>query len=146
MKSPFLFLLRVLGTALLIMLINIALSVLEVFIFARFVPGKPADFYDAHALQSAPWVAGIAGGLLMFVFTRRYISKQASRPLLYALALPTGYILIDVGIICIMQVDLRGNYHIYLLAALAKYAGAIIAYLVKPTISHENISTSRGIF
>lgn len=146
MKSQLSFVLRILGTALLIMAIDVLLSVLEVFIYARFVPDKPASFYDAHALQSAPWVSGIAGGLLMLVFTRRYISKNASYHLLYALALPTVYVLIDISIIWAIQADLAANYPTYIIATLAKYAGALAAYFIKPKISHESISSSSRIF
>ncbi len=146
MKSQLLFVLRILGTAILIMAIDVLLSILEVFIYARFVPDKPASFYDAHALQSAPWVSGIAGGLLMLVFTRRYINKKASCHLLYTLALPTVYTLIDMSIIWAMQADLKGNYPTYIVATLAKYAGALIAYFIKHKIAHESISSSGRIF
>ena len=138
MKNYLLFALRIFGTALLIMAISVLLSVVEVFIYSLFVPNKPSSFYDAHALQSAPWVSGIAGGLLMFAFTRHYIRKKASQHLLYALSLPTVYVLIDISILLAMQADLNGNYHIYIMANLAKYAGALIAYYFKPRASIEN--------
>ncbi|TRW27092.1 hypothetical protein FMM05_00125 [Flavobacterium zepuense] len=146
MKTQLLFVLRILGTAILIMIIDVLLSVLEVFIYARFVPDKPASFYDAHALQSAPWVSGIAGGFLMFVFTRHYMNKKPSRHLLYSLTLPTVYTLIDICIIVAIQADLKSNYPTYIIATLAKYAGALIAYFNKPKITHENISSSGRIF
>jgi hypothetical protein len=146
MKSQLLFAFRILGTAILIMVIDVLFSVLEVFIYARFVPDKPSSFYDAHALQSAPWVSGIAGGLLMFAFTRHYINKKASRHLLYALALPTVYTLVDFSIIVAIQADLKANYVTYIIATLAKYAGALIAYFIKPKIAHESISSSGRVF
>ena len=87
------FWLKLVGTALLIMIINVALSILEVFVYSIFFsPGQPPSHYNDHALVSAPWGEGIAGGLQMYVFNYLYLRKHTTKRLFYTLALPSAYV------------------------------------------------------
>ena len=126
------FWLKLVGTALLIMIIDVALSILEVFVYSVFFqPGQPPSHYDDHALVSAPWVSGIAGGLQMYVFTYLYLRKHTTKRLLYTLALPSAYLLIDMVILLTTQNELARYATTIILATLSKYGGALLAYYIQ---------------
>lgn len=128
MKENLRFWAKVTGIALFILVLNIAISVLEVFVYALIIPGKERSFYDAHALVSAPWVSGICGAILMYLFVRRYIKRNVDKQFLFAIGLPTAYVAIDVAIILAGQLWTDDAFATFLCANAAKYAGAMVAY------------------
>jgi hypothetical protein len=93
--------LEALGVALLLMVLNVALSFGVMWIYGTFItPGHDAAFYEAAAQRIAPWSSVVAGAVLFFLagwlFARR---KPERNGLLFAAAFTLIYILIDVSII-----------------------------------------------
>jgi len=124
------FWLKLSGLALLIMIINIATSILEVFAYSLLVPGQPESFYSAHAQLSAPWVATIGGAVWMFVFTRQFIIKNEMHRLMYAVALPSVYLAMDLIIMYATVPDFLNEPGWVIAATTARYTGSLMAYLI----------------
>lgn len=86
------FWLKLIGTAILLHIVLIALSILEVTIYSYLVaPGKDEAFYKAHTQISAPWVSGIGGSVIIFLLIRNFIKKNNDRHLTYIIAFPLTY-------------------------------------------------------
>jgi hypothetical protein len=99
------------------------------------VPGQPESHYSDHAKLSAPWVAGIVGGLQMYFFTYLYLRNHTTKRLLYALALPSMYLIIDLIIDTLILLTTTDKFTgafatAILLSTLVRYAGALLAYYI----------------
>jgi hypothetical protein len=94
------------------------------------VPGKDEAFYEEHAQISGPWVSGIFGFILVFLVVRWYIKKYDERHLVFAIAFPVVYIIMDVLILLPFGINWKEHLPILLMANGAKLAGALFSYWV----------------
>jgi hypothetical protein len=123
--------LKLIGVAILLHIILIALSILEVAVYSYLVaPGKDEAFYNAHAQMSGPWISGIFGSLIIFLLARNFIKKNNDRHLTYVIALPVIYIVLDVLILLPFNIDWAEHLPVFLMANGAKVAGSFLGYFV----------------
>ena len=88
--------LKIGGAALLVHIVLISLSILEVFVYSTLVnKGQTQAVYEKHAELTAPYIATIAGCILMYFFVTRFTKNKAINPWLPGLGLPAIYIIID---------------------------------------------------
>jgi hypothetical protein len=125
--------LKILGVAILIHVILIALSFIEVFIYSTLInPGQTKEFYEGHATKTAPYVATIAGFILMYLFVVRLNRKKETNPFLIGFALPIIYIIIDFILLASTTPDWTKQLNIPLISNFIKLlAGIIAAYRIK---------------
>lgn len=125
------FWLKLIGMALVLHIALIAISILEVTIYSYLIdPGKDQAFYSAHAEITGPWISGIFGSLFMFLLVKRYIKKFNTNILLYAIALPVIYMLIDQLILVAAGADIMGHLMIFVIANGVKVIGSLAAYII----------------
>lgn len=125
------FWLKLAGLALLLHIILIALSIFEVAIYSYLVaPGGNEAFYQVHAQVSGPWVSGICGSVLVFLFVRSFTRKHREHQFTYALALPLIYIVMDVLMLLPFHINWTEHLPIFLAANGAKTAASFLSYLI----------------
>jgi hypothetical protein len=125
------FWLKLIGVAILLHIILIALSILEVAVYSYLVaPGKDEAFYNAHAQMSGPWISGIFGSLIIFLLARNFIKKNNDRHLTYVIALPLIYIAIDILILLPFNIGWAEHLPVFLMANGAKIAASFLSYFV----------------
>jgi hypothetical protein len=123
------FWLKLVGTAFLLHVILILLSIIEVAIYSYLInPGHEDAFYRAHATESGPWISGIVGSLLMFFLTGRFTKIFSLRQLTYAIGLPVTYIIIDILIVLPFGIDWTEHLPVFLSANGAKIIASLVAY------------------
>ena len=123
------FWLKLTGTALLLHVILILLSIIEVAIYSYLInPGKEQEFYAAHATVSGPWISAVFGSLLMFLFSRRYLKKFNTHHLTYVIGLPAIYLVLDLLMIIAAGYDLIDFLPTFALSSAPKIAAVAIAY------------------
>ena len=128
------FWLKLIGMALLVHIMLIAISIFEVFIYSYLInPGQSQELYNTHAQITGPWISGIFGSVFMFLLVKRYIKKFGANLFLYSIALPVVYIVTDVMILILAganvfdhPVQLISANGVKVIAALAAY------YIYKP--------------
>jgi hypothetical protein len=124
------FWLKLIGGAILLHIILIALSILEVAIYSYLVaPGKDEAFYNAHAQVSGPWISGICGSLIIFLLVRNFIRKNTGRHLTYTIAFPLAYIALDILMFLPFDIDWTEHFPPFLMANGAKIAAAFLGYV-----------------
>jgi uncharacterized membrane protein SpoIIM required for sporulation len=116
--------LNVLLTVILSMAITVVISIFVVFIYSLIYPSQEYSAYQSFANKSGPWVAGIAGGFLMFWFSRRHYQKYKTADIGYSIALPATYLIIDFLILLLMGVVWSAYWWVLLLAHAPKFAGS----------------------
>jgi len=131
MKAPWKW---IIGWAVLIHVILIAASIVEVIIYAYAVnPGQPELIYEQHAQLTAPWVSIIGGLFLFFLVARKLSKNRFEQRKVIGLALPALYIILDVGMLLMSDVNWGEDYMIFVISfsskTLASYVGAMT---VKP--------------
>ncbi len=92
---------KAIGVALVIMVVNVAISYGVVAVYAYFIePGHDAAFYEASAQRIAPWSSVVAGVFLFFGalywLTRRTPDRHAIG---FALAVALAYATFDLAIV-----------------------------------------------
>ncbi len=124
---------KVLGTALLLHVILIALSIITVFVYSMVInPGHPASFYEEFALKASPYVSMIGGAVFVWLFVVRLNRHKLVNPFVIGIALPLIYIVIDVILIMASTFDLLSNLKTLVVSSLIKLsAGAAAAYWVR---------------
>jgi len=130
------FWLKLIGAAILLHIVLIALSILEVAIYSYLVaPDKDEAFYKAHATISGPWISGICGSLIIFLLVRNFIKKNNDRHLTYTIALPLIYIAMDILMLLPLNINWTEHLPILLMANGAKIAASFLSYFIyKKTI------------
>lgn len=125
------FWLKLIGMALALHIILILILILEVAVYSYLInPGKDEIFYTAHAEITGPWISGIFGALFMFLLVKRYIRKFSANILLYAIALPVVYMIIDQLILVSAGVNLIGHFMVFIIANGVKVLGSLAAYFI----------------
>lgn len=132
------FWLKLIGVAFLLHIVLIIISILEVAIYSYLiVPGKDEAFYQAHAQISGPWISGIFGSLFIFLIVRRFIKKNNGHYLRYTMALPFTYILMDIIILLLFQINWNEHLPVFLSANGAKIISSFLSYYTyKRTINN----------
>ena len=130
------FWLKLIGVAILLHIILIALSILEVAIYSYLIaPDKDEAFYKAHAQISGPWISGICGSLIIFLLVRNFIKKNNDRHLTYTIAFPLTYIAMDILMLLPFNINWTEHLPIFLMANGAKIAASFLSYFIyKKTI------------
>ncbi len=130
------FWLKLIGVAILLHIILIALTILEVAIYSYLIaPNKDEGFYKAHAQISGPWVSGIFGSLIIFLLVRNFIKKNNDRHLTYTIALPLTYIAMDILMLLPFKINWREYLPILLMANGVKIAASFLSYFIyKPPV------------
>jgi hypothetical protein len=125
------FWLKLVGAALLLHIVLIILSVLEVVIYSHLInPGHGKAFYETHAGRSAPWISYIFGPLFIFFLVKRFIRRFKHQHLLYSLALPIVYAVIDYILFSIMTTDGRTLDKQFVIGKTVKASAGLIAYFI----------------
>ena len=125
------FWLKLIGVAILLHIILIALSILEVAIYSWLIaPNKDEAFYKAHAQISGPWISGICGSLIIFLLVRNFIKKNKDRHLTYTIALPLTYIALDILMLLPFNINWAEHLPIFLVANGAKVAASFLSYFI----------------
>lgn len=120
--------LKIIGWAVLLHVVLIALTILEVFIYSTFVNrGQDNLVYEAHAEQSGPYIGIIAGFVLTYLIAFLWSKKAPSEKRRICIGLPIAYIVIDIIILLVSGTDPSGS----LLVFFISYATKLMAgYLV----------------
>lgn len=117
------------GTAVLLHVVLILLTVVEVFIYSMLIePGRDQVFYEAHAEASGPWVATIFGTIIIYFLVRRYMRRNTYGGLAYAWALPGIYILIDFIVLPFSGPDWTSALPIVLISNAIKLLAGLVSY------------------
>ena len=123
-KTPWL---KLIGWPVLIHIILIALSFLEVFIYAMLInPGMEESFYEKHAELTAPYVSIIFGVALFFLVAKRLTKTNPDKWLVIALVLPFVYIALDLLMLLPYDVNWGENF----LVLVASFGSKIIAAFI----------------
>lgn len=119
---------KIIGWALLLHIILMALTVLEVFIYSTFVNrGQPNQEYEKHAEQSRPYVGIIVGFVLTYTILLILTKKMPGEQRILCIALPVAYIAIDIALLLVSGAALSGNLMVFGIS----YATKLLAgYLV----------------
>lgn len=127
---------KLIGVAILLHIVLLALSILEVAIYSYLIaPDKDEGFYKAHAQISGPWVSGIFGSLIIFLLVRNFINKNNDRNLTYTIAFPLTYIAMDIVMLLPVNINWTEHLPIFLMANGAKIAASFLSYFIyKQTI------------
>jgi hypothetical protein len=127
--------LKVAGVAVLVHVILIALSILEVFIYSAVVnPGQAKAVYEAHAAATAPYIATIAGCVLMYFFVVRLNRNRSINPFIIGAGLPLIYITIDFMLLAATTPGWTKQLNIVALSNFIKLlAGIAAAYRIQQT-------------
>ena len=119
--------LKIIGCAVLIEIILVALSFAEVFIWSALQTPTPTNaMAEQHAKVRAPWVSAICGLPVMYIFSAFLIKKKPQAPFPIALGLPTVYLLLDIAILLFFPVDWAKEWPVTVGAMIPKYIGAML--------------------
>ncbi|MEE2776224.1 MAG: hypothetical protein VYE73_05610 [Acidobacteriota bacterium] len=118
--------LKAVGVALVLMVVNVAISFPVVGVYAYFIePGHEAEFYEEAAQWIAPWSSVVVGVFLFFGalywFTRRAPERHAIG---FALAVASTYAVVDLAIVAGAGA-LASIAGIFALSMATKFAAAI---------------------
>lgn len=96
-------LVSLIGVALLVMVLNIAMSVLYMVVYSYLVnPGHPKGYYEAHIKAAAPYCSIFAGLPLMFfagLWVAGWGGSQGHLGTKAALVIWLAYAIIDLGVL-----------------------------------------------
>lgn len=89
--------LAVLGVALLVMVLNVAASILYMVLYSFVIaPGHADAYYEAHVQVAAPWSSIVAGIPLLF-FAARWLARRTDRG--HGVMIAVVYIVIDLAVL-----------------------------------------------
>lgn len=128
---------KLIGTAFLLHVVLILLSIIEVMVYSYLIhPGEQKAFYETHASLSGPWVSAIFGSVLMFFLVKRFLKRFTRQQLTYVIGLPAIYLVIDLILIFGSGNQLKDFAYQFLLAALPKMAAVALAYFLYKDKGH----------
>jgi len=128
-------LLWIVGSAILIMALNVVISILYIAVYGYVInPGHPEQFYQDYARLAAPWCS-IVGGMPLFFFGCRWVTArwETAFRVKAALLIWLVYALIDVTVLALG--GFKPRLVILTLVSLATKFGA--AYLGVSTASRS---------
>lgn len=131
--------LKILGWAILVHIILIAISFLEVFIYSALInPGQEQTIYDAHAEASGPWISMIFGFILFLFICRSLGIGRPGKEMGIALALTIIYVITDALILTAASVDWTAHYQLFILSFVVKTIGAVIGAVLAKKRNNRN--------
>jgi len=126
--------LKLLGLVILTIIVLVLISFIEVAVYSYLInPGQDISVYDAHAMESAPWISCIFGFLVFFLVVRYWGKKKYDDLLKLTVFFALTYITIDLIIMVIaisMGEDWTKIYPMFLVANGAKFFGGLAAYYI----------------
>jgi len=132
------FWLKLVGTAFLLHVVLILLSIVEVVIYSYIIsPGKDQSFYNAHATITGPWVSAIFGSLFMFFLVKRFIKRFSAQQLTYAIWLPVIYLAIDLVLFFVSGYKFNDFAYQFVLATIPKIVASALAYFIYSGRNHQ---------
>ncbi|MGB5459490.1 MAG: hypothetical protein WBM91_16035 [Eudoraea sp.] len=127
--------LKIIGWALLIHIILIALSILEVVIFSSLIePGQQPTYYEQHAQMTAPYVSIIFGIILFFFISRLLVKKRYNKRKFIGLMLPGIYIIMDLVFLLLSDTNWGHQYLIFMMSFITK---TLASYIGATTINNK---------
>ena len=122
-------LLKLLGLALLTMMVLVIISFLEVAVYAYFIqPGLAESAYETHANLTAPYISGIVGFITFFFVSRYWKKKAFPNAFKLSILFPLVYLVLDIIIITAAQVQWADYIIIFTIANAAKFLGSYLGY------------------
>jgi hypothetical protein len=110
------------------MIALVCISFLEVAIYSYLVnTGQPESFYEEHANISAPYISGIFG-FIIFFFVVSYWKKKYYDARKIAILYPLVYILLDIVILLLADIEWSYYFSVFAIANGAKILGAFLGY------------------
>ena len=126
-KSTNLSWLKIIGWAILIHVILIAISILEVSIYSMIIyPNQEQLIYEQHAQLSAPFITIIFGIILFFFISRMLTKERYIKRKLIGISLPLAYIILDILILIISETDWNKLYLVLIISFLTKIIASYI--------------------
>ncbi len=118
---------KALGVALLLMVLNVAVSFGVMAVYSDLIdPGHAMDYYQDAAQRIAPWSSVVAGAILFFVAAWFFGVRRPQRSALaFALTFAALYTVIDLSIIAAVGALMLINY-VVAISVSAKFAGAFL--------------------
>lgn len=122
--------LKLIGLAILTMIILVIISILEVTLYSYVVnPGQEVSVYEAHAEFSAPFISGIFGFILFFLIARHWKKKEFHNLFKLIILFPLTYVLLDIVVLLLAgTVQWPSFILIFVLANGAKFLGSYLGY------------------
>jgi len=128
--------LKIIGWALLLHIILIALSILEVVIFSTIIePGQEPIYYEQHAQIAAPYISIIFGIVLFFFISRLLVKKRYNKRKLIGLLLPAIYIIMDLLFLLLSDTDWGQQFFTFMISFITK---TLASYIGATTIKKTN--------
>jgi hypothetical protein len=121
--------LKLVGLAILTMIVLILLSFIEVAVYSYFInPGQSESVYEIHAQASAPYISGIFGFIIFLLVARYWKKKEYPNLSKLVILFPIIYIILDILIISIAGVNWSEVILIFIVANTAKSLGSLLGY------------------
>jgi hypothetical protein len=119
--------LKALGVALLLMVLNVAVSFAVMAVYGYLIdPGHEPSYYESAAQRIAPWSSVFAGALLFFAAAWLFGIRKPARPAhVFALTFTLIYTLIDLSII-VAAGAFASLGLVVAMSVAAKFAGAFL--------------------
>lgn len=119
--------LKLIGLAILTMIILVMISFLEVAVYSYLVnPSQEQSIYDAHANSYAPYISGIFGFIVFYLIARYWKKKEYPNVFKLAILFPLIYVLLDIIIITAAGVKWSDFILIFAIANAAKFLGSYL--------------------
>lgn len=122
--------LKLIGLALLTMVVLVTISIFEVAVYSYLInPGQDQPVYEAHANVTAPYVSGICGFIIFFLVARFWKRRGYENAFQLAMLFPLVYILVDVAVLVAASVDWSEFILVFVVANAAKWLGSYLGYI-----------------
>ena len=106
-------------------------SFIEVAIYSYTInPGKDIRVYDEHAMESAPYISGILGFISFYFISRFWTRKKYYNIASMIWLFPIIYLIIDLLIFLLAQVDFSEFVGIFTLTNGLKFLGSYSGYIL----------------
>src|SRR5688572_21858923 len=120
--------LKLIGLAILTMIILVIISFIEVAIYSYVInPGHETSFYEAHAQVSAPYISGIFGFIIFFLITRYWTKKGYPDLFKLVILFPLTYVLLEIMVLLLAGMAQWSDFIlIFILANAVKFLGSYL--------------------
>lgn len=113
--------LRIIGWAMLVHIILIAISIVEVAVYSMIInPNQEQLIYEQHAQLTAPFISIFFGIILFFFISRVLTKKRYKKRKLIGIAFPLIYIILDLLILILSQTNWSKLYLVFIISFLTK--------------------------
>ena len=133
------------GVALLVLVLNVAVSILYMVVYGHLIdPGHEEQYYKDHIKVAAPYCSIVAGIPLMFL-AGRWVGGWWERDFAVKAALIVwlAYVLIDIGVLLAEGLTARIAV-LFAVSFLTKLAAVYLGALVEGRPAYRNAAPDRG--